>query len=258
MRQPRIGIPLTLDDRGRWRVDRDYHYIDRSYADAISRAGGVPLHLPIQQDPMRLIEILDGLLIPGGDDLLPDEPLAPHVTLDPVASTQLEFDLALIAAARRRGLPILGICYGMQLLARLGGGELYHHLPTDRPDLEEHKLADPDARHDVLIEPDSRLGQALATSRCRVNSLHHQAVRSVGPDHRVVARSPDGVIEAIESIAPPREVPRPRKILSGTRSPGSEEAWEIGVQWHPEKLRDPENEGLFRVFIAACAARMHP
>ena len=77
MRRPRIGIPLTLDDRGRWRRDRAYHYIDRSYADAVDRAGGLALHLPIQHDVDALVEGLDGLLLPGGDDFPSTTPLPP-------------------------------------------------------------------------------------------------------------------------------------------------------------------------------------
>jgi len=239
MRRPRIGIPLSLDDRGRWRAGRDYHYIDRSYADAIARAGGIPLQLPIQSDPAPLLEILDGLLVPGGDDLLPDEPLPAQVELDPVAEAQLAFDQALIEAARPRGLPILGICYGMQLLARLAGGELHSHLPSERPDAEEHRHADPDDRHDLSVEPDSRLAAVLGVAGCSVNSLHHQAVRRVGHFHRVVARSPDGVIEAIESVSQPD---------------AESLRWELGVQWHPEKLPSPESDRLFRHFVEACAA----
>jgi len=79
MHRPRIGIPLSLDDRGRWRAERTYHYIDRSYADAIDRAGGVALHLPIQSDVAGLVDAIDGLLLPGGDDFPSDAPLAPEI-----------------------------------------------------------------------------------------------------------------------------------------------------------------------------------
>ena len=126
MRRPRIGIPLSLDDRGRWRADRAYHYIDRSYADAIDRAGGMPLHLPLQSDPARLVQSLDGLLLPGGDDFpmtdAPDGRTPPGASLSLVPSEQLAFDEALYDAASRRGLPVLGICYGMQVMARFRGG----------------------------------------------------------------------------------------------------------------------------------------
>ncbi len=247
MRRPRIGIPLTLDDRGRWRRGRCYHYIDRSYADAVAKAGGMPLQLPIQRDAHELTAVVDGLLLPGGDDFLPEGTAAQGNSgspateamkdvLDPVSAEQLAFDRSLVEAARARELPILGICYGMQLLGLRAGGTLYFHLPSERPDAAEHGSADPETRHEIRIESSSRLAAALECRSCEVNSLHHQALRSVGPGHRVVARSPDGVIEAIESPA------------SGNGGRG----WELGVQWHPEKLASRESDRLFRHFVAVC------
>jgi putative glutamine amidotransferase len=242
MHRPRIGIPLGLDDRGRWRPERSYLYIDRSYADAIDRAGGLPLHLPIQSDAGSLLRDLDGLLLPGGDDLAPDPARDEGPTqidgldLDLVPNDQLAFDKALLAAALRERCPVLGICYGMQLLAREGGGRLLIHLPSQRPDAAPHKLASNADRHPIEIEQGSRLAHVLGATRCEVNSLHHQAVAEVGARHRVVARCPDGVVEAIEA--------KPETA-----------GFEIGVQWHPEKLDAPESEALFEAFVAACRER---
>ena len=237
MHRPQIGIPLTLDDRGRWREGRAYHYIDRSYADAIVDAGAIALQLPIQPDPATLVASLDGLLIPGGDDFpatgaLPDGPLDKDA-LDLVSPEQLAFDEALFEAASRKGIPILGICYGMQLMARMRNGVLDIHLPSQRPDADCHKLP-PDARHSIQIESDSGLARILGSEVCEVNSLHQQAVRQVGPMHRVVASSSDGVIEAIE------------------RSDAGTDIWELGVQWHPEKIADQSSRRLFRAFVSAC------
>lgn len=237
MRRPKIGIPLTLDERGRWREGRAYHYIDRSYADAIGAAGAVALQLPIQTDPAALIDSLDGLLIPGGDDF-PTEGavqggLRDEIVLDLVSPVQLAFDEALFEAASERGIPILGICYGMQLMARMRSGVLDTHLPSQRRGVDCHTLP-PEARHPIRIEPDSRLACILGSETCEVNSLHQQAVHRVGSMHRTVATSSDGVIEAIE------------------RSGASAGPWEIGVQWHPEKMAEESSQRLFRAFVHAC------
>jgi putative glutamine amidotransferase len=247
MHRPRIGIPLSLDDRGRWRSGRDYHYIDRRYADAIDLAGGLPVHLPIQSDPESLASDLDGLLIPGGDDFPSDRPLPESVQLDLVPATQLRFDESLYEASARLGLPILGICYGMQLMARVEGGSLDAHLPTQRPEAGNHRLA-PSDRHTIELVTDSLLGGILETGAEQVNSLHHQAVRELGPRHRAVAFGPGGVIEALEAI---RDMNAPSNEILGTK-------WEIGVQWHPEKMDEESSARIFAAFVEASRSRRNP
>ncbi|MBK7952470.1 MAG: gamma-glutamyl-gamma-aminobutyrate hydrolase family protein [Deltaproteobacteria bacterium] len=247
MHRPRIGIPLSLDDRGRWRAERTYHYIDQSYADAIDRAGGVALHLPIQSDVASLVASIDGLLLPGGDDFPSETPLAPEIEalLDLVPTAQVAFDRMLFEAARERGLPVLGICYGMQLMAITAGGKLDAHLPSQRPDAGPHKLA-PDARHPVAIVPGSRLAAIAGADSMPVNSLHHQGVRAPGRGQRIAARSADGVIEAIESDAASSAAGASAGATASGESP-----FLLGVQWHPEKQRDAFSERLFAAFIDA-------
>ncbi len=232
MNRPKIGISLTLDERGRWREGRSYCYIDRGYADAISEAGGTALQLPIQADPTALVAVLDGLLIPGGDDFPAESPLPDEAVLELVSPDQLAFDEALLEAAKIRAIPIFGICYGMQLMARMQNGVLDTHLPSQHADVACHKLP-AESRHPIRIEPGSRLAAILETETCAVNSLHQQAVRRVGPNHRVAALSPDGVIEAIERAR-------------------DDDIWELGVQWHPEKMAEDSSRRLFRAFVDAC------
>ena len=228
----RIGIPLCLDDRGRWRPGRRYQYVDADYARAIEAAGGVPLYLPMQRETPRVLEPVAGLLLPGGDDLLPPEPYPEGIEFDPAPAAQLRFDRELLRAALAADLPVLGICYGMQLLALECGGSLHYDIATDVPGAAPHQLGDPDARHAIEVEAGTRLADLLGAGPANVNSAHHQAIREAGADMTVSARAPDGVVEAIEA-------PNAR--------------FRLGVQWHPEKLAGPGSAALFSAFVDACA-----
>lgn len=228
--RPVVGIAQCLDDRGRWRPGRDYLYIDLSYARAVEAAGGIPIHLPMQSDPQALLARIDALILPGGDDLPPDSPYPEDVEFDLAPLSQREFDAKLLAGALTRGLPLLGICYGMQLLALHHGGTLHHHLPHDLPDAGEHRLPEADGRHAISLESGTRTAAAIGGRHARVNSLHHQAVSTPGERLRVSARAADGVIEAIEATG---------------------DTFAIGVQWHPEKLAGAESGGLFEALVSA-------
>ncbi|MEM7410725.1 MAG: gamma-glutamyl-gamma-aminobutyrate hydrolase family protein [Myxococcota bacterium] len=228
--RPLIGIPPCLDESGRWRPGREYHYIDASYARAIHEAGGIPLYLPEAADPAAAVQRLDGLLVPGGDDFAPPTPYPPEVAFELAPRRQVDFDRALLAAALARPLPVLGICYGMQLLALHCGGSLHYDLATDQPSSGPHQFDSPEQRHEIAVEPGTALGALLGRAATAVNSRHHQAVAEPG-SARISARADDGVVEAIEV---------------------AEARFALGVQWHPETLEPAHRRALFGAFVAAC------
>jgi len=210
--KPRIGI-LRPAER-----------LDARYAEALAEAGadGVALGAGAGLDG------LDGLLIPGGGDFAPPKPYPAGVAFALVPAEQLARDAALLDAALARGLPVLGICYGMQLLAQRAGGSFVYDLPTERPGAEAHRLPEPGGRHAIEVSAHSRLGELLGTRALEVNSAHHQAVLEPGRGLRVVARARDGVVEALESTDATRRV--------------------LGVQWHPERMDPAHRRRLFAVF----------
>jgi putative glutamine amidotransferase len=233
--RPRIAMTgdLGLLD-GRQRVHLPYAYVE-----AVVAAGGAPVVLPPADGaaPEELLAAVEGLLLIGGGDLDPSlwgEPKHPKTeTIDP---RRQRSDLALLAAAEACGMPVLGICLGIQEMAAHRGGRLIQHVQDEKSATIEHSGSGRTrAMHNVVIEPDSLLARVLRCESVVVNSSHHQAVGEAGRGMRIVARSPDGFIEGIEDAAPGR--------------------FFLGIQWHPETLIDrPPHLALFEALCRAAAA----
>jgi len=171
-----------------------------------------------------------GLVLTGGEDVAPDRYGAtPHPRLGDVDPVRDAAELALIAAARSRRLPILAICRGIQILNVALGGTLYQDLDSERPGLVPH--SDETARHGVRVAAGSLLERTLGMRSATVNSRHHQAIRDLAPGLKAVAWADDGVIEAAE----PADANAP---------------WIVAVQWHPEDLTE---RALFDGFARAVA-----
>jgi putative glutamine amidotransferase len=156
-----------------------------------------------------------------------------------VDSARDAFELALFQAARERGVPILGICRGLQLINVALGGTLWQDLPSERRGSGEHDPTTPrDTRvHPVTLLPESRVARALGTTALTPNSFHHQGIRDLAPGLVATGWAADGLIEAVEA----------------TEGDG----WLLAVQWHPEEMyADPAapERGLFRALVAAASA----
>lgn len=225
MSRPIIGITVTCshyvsDPEGFERLS-----VNRLYADCVAAAGGTPLLLPFQASVEDVIELIDGWLIPGGDDIDPSEyGAARHEKTKLESKDRYEFEKRLYAAAPR-GLPILGICYGCQFINVVRGGKIAQHVP----EIVGHDEHSGGGLHSYAIDLSTRLGRIIGADSASGKSYHHQAVKTPGELLKVSARSEEGIIEGLEDT-------------SGR--------WIVGVQWHPERTPDsPESQAIFRSFI---------
>jgi putative glutamine amidotransferase len=203
------------------------------YVDSISRAGGIPLLIPhAGVDAEELLTRCDGLMLSGGGDLDPASYGGnPHETNDMVDGERDRAELALTRKAVESGFPILAICRGAQVLNVALGGKLIEHVPDEVGEAVAHRLSPKEGTpHRVTIEADSRLARILGCTECTPVSWHHQAIRVPGQGLRVVARAPDGIVEAVEMPQHP---------------------WLVAVQWHPElsAAEDPVQQRLFDQFV---------
>jgi putative glutamine amidotransferase len=228
--KPIIGIsseyvPNTENpDRG------DKLELSRLYVDAVREAGGVAVVIPPSTDIEAAARIIDGWLIPGGDDIDAKHfGQENHPKADVGDPARWEAESELYRRAHPH-LPILGICYGCQFLNVARGGDLIQHLP----ERVGHENDRGNRMQSYRLEQGSKLFDIVGQEEVVGKSAHHQAVDRPGENLRVVAVNDDGIVEALEATDRP---------------------WTIGVQWHPERTPDDEaTRRLFRDFIEAAAA----
>lgn len=206
----------------------DLYYAD--YGRGILEAGGLPVHIPLDVDPIDLVSCLNGVLLTGGADVDPRRYGQESSTdMFPPESIRDEQESAVLDAAYVHQIPVAGICRGLQLINVHSGGTLHQDVPSHAGFSEPVTTE----WHKVTFEADTVLGEIYGRDRA-VNSLHHQTVDRVGEDLHVSARSDDGSIEGLEHS----ELPV------------------VAVQWHPEMLATRTEDPLF-AWLVSKASNQH-
>lgn len=206
------------------------------YLEAIEAVGGVPMVIPPlgAEAVDALVDGLAGVCLSGGPDIHPTAYGAvPHPLLGPTEVELDSFELHLLAAAERRGLPVLAICRGAQMVNVARGGTLHQHLPDTVGEGIKHRqtVATHVPTHSVDVAAGSRLEDIVGAGILGVNSFHHQSVHALGEGLTATAWAPDGTIEAFE---------------------GEGDRFLLGVQWHAEGLTGlARHAALFRAFVRA-------
>jgi putative glutamine amidotransferase len=235
-RNPRIGITMRLE------IETRRFYLGRDYSEAINGLGAVPFQLSLIPDREYIhqaLKNLDGILLPGSDTDV--NPLRfgeePHPKLKRVIWEKEETDFLVLEEAEKLKLPILGICFGMQVLNVVRGGTLFQDIEAEIPNCIKHEQGIPLSRnsHSIEVEKGSRIAYLKTIENPIVNSHHHQAVKKLGENLKATSWAKDGVIESIEDTRNDRFI--------------------LGVQWHPELSweMDGLSKNIFEAFIKECS-----
>jgi len=247
MKKPIIGI-TPLYNYIEPQMSRIKMWMNNTYFDAVEDAGGIPVMLPWQSckaDIIRALEIVDGLILPGGNDISPL--YYGEIVLEQcggIHPSRDEAEMLLAKSAYENNVPLLGICRGCQVINAALGGTLYQDIPFQLEPKDGVKIIHSQTTippeypiHRVRISKDSRLYDCLGQEEILVNSLHHQAAKAIAPDFFASAHAEDGIVEAVEPI--------------------SKDRFFLGVQWHPEAMfrNDENSRRLFRYFIDCASLR---
>ena len=211
-------------------------YVNHDYVESVIRAGGVPVILPFNEcldATEKMVENIDALILSGGHDIDPnrygEEPL---LKIGEIFPKRDEFDSVLYKCAIKNKKPVFGICRGFQIINVINGGSLYQDLSyASFVTIKHNQVDNPKmATHFVEVENETFLGDVVG-NKLRVNSFHHQIIKEVAEGFKIVAKSSDGVVEAIEKI--------------------DETNFVIGVQWHPEMLSEGDVifQEIFNKFV---------
>ena len=236
MRKPVIGITSVHQEEEK--VNR----VSLWYTGAVEMSGGIPLIIPTLEkveNIQELARLFDGIILSGGGDpdplLFGEEPVPEQGEIEPPRDY---LEITLAEQALNSGLPLLGICRGMQMINLAAGGSIYQDIGMRNKKNVKHMQQAPRwyPTHSVYITPQSRLASIFKRENLRVNSFHHQSVKRLANGLTSCAHASDGVVEALESTG---------------------ENLVMGVQWHPETMwpRDPDMLKLFKTFIQEVGIR---
>jgi putative glutamine amidotransferase len=234
--RPVIGLTTYLEraQQGVWDVRASF--LPQQYFDGVTSSGGAAILLPPQPSPVPAADVvldrIDGLVLTGGLDVQPELYGAErHPLTDPARPDRDDWELALLRGARERGIPVLGICRGLQLINVDAGGTLHQHLPdvlgTDRYQLGGGVFA----RNDVVVSGETMLSELVGTGSLTVSSYHHQGIDRLGEGLIPAAHSDDGLVQAVVDTA---------------------HGHLVGIQWHPEE--DAEDRRLFEDLVTQARA----
>lgn len=239
MNKPIIGISTSvLVDEGGGFPGYERIYVNKDYVSSVISAGAVPLMIPMdatEENLRQTLELVDGMIFSGGHDIAPirygEEP---HQKLQEICPERDDFDFLLYRLAKEHSLPILGICRGFQLMNVSEGGKLYQDLSLKNTESLKHSQGHGPGipTHTVKVEPGSKFYKILGKEEIRVNSFHHQAVKSTSENVAISGKALDNVVEAIELKNYP---------------------FGLGVQFHPEMLQAKE-EDMKKIFAALVSA----
>jgi putative glutamine amidotransferase len=247
VRAPLIGVSTSIT------VDKspERAYVNTAYLRAIQAAGGIPVLLPPQLDAEALATLwdrLEGLVLTGGGDIDPARfGETRHAATDEVSPARDALELDLVHRALEDDVPLFAICRGVQVVNVALGGSLYQDIADQYGDAAgskrtplRHSQTEPRDRptHAVKVMGEgTRLATIVGALELAVNSMHHQAIKTLGRGLREVAWAPDGIIEGVE-------------LADGDR-------FVVGVQWHPEELvaRDAAARSLFAALVGEARRR---